>query len=122
MRNTLVLKNLPSNVIEEAFVVIKDNQKLKKYEYIDGKNQNLENKKELNNSRNENDIVIREAEYIISDYINKLEKQDICGNKYNIELNKKYKNMKKVVIILNLIIVGLMCYIKVKFNTWVNFN
>jgi len=116
MRNTLVLKNLPSNVIEEAFVVIKDNQKLKKYEYIDGKNQNLENKKELNNSRNENDIVIREAEYIISDYINKLEKQDICGNKYNIELNKKYKNMKKVVIILNLIIVGLMCYIKVKFN------
>jgi len=32
MRNTVVLKNLPSNIIEEAFVVLKNNQKIKKFE------------------------------------------------------------------------------------------
>ena len=31
----VILKNLPSNIVEEAIVVLKENQKIKKKEYID---------------------------------------------------------------------------------------
>ena len=33
MKNLIVLKNLPSNIIEEAFIVLKDNKKVKNIEY-----------------------------------------------------------------------------------------
>ena len=34
MRNIVMLKDLPSNLVEEAIVVLKQNQKIKKPEYI----------------------------------------------------------------------------------------
>ena len=37
MRNIVMLKDLPSNLVEEAIVVLKQNQKIKKPEYIENK-------------------------------------------------------------------------------------
>ena len=31
MKNMIVLKNLPSNLIDEAFIILKNNKKIKKY-------------------------------------------------------------------------------------------
>ena len=37
MKNVVVLRNLPSNLIEEAFVVVKSRKVARSLEYIDGK-------------------------------------------------------------------------------------
>lgn len=95
MKNMVVLKNLPSNMIEEAFVVLKNNVKIHKIETVDkikGK-QKIETKgTKLNN----NEYVIKEAELIISEYmdkINKKEFENICNNK---KLEMKCKKLKAI--------------------------
>ena len=41
MKNMLVLKNLPSNIVDEAIIILKENKKIKKFEKIyDINNQN----------------------------------------------------------------------------------
>lgn len=94
MRNIVVLKNLPSNLVEEAIVVIKDNQKIKKYEYI-------ENKEKQEKSGNRDiftDCVTKEAEMVISEYISGIEKNK--RNKDNEKYIKKYERLKKINMIL----------------------
>ena len=56
MKNMIVLNNLPSNVVEEAFVVLKPNIK-------------FENNK-IENSKIEN--VLKEAENVVSSYVEEL--------------------------------------------------
>ena len=41
MKNMVVLKNLPSNIVEEAFVVLKANKKIKNLERVDGSKKSL---------------------------------------------------------------------------------
>ena len=45
LKNMVVLKNLPSNMVEEAIVVLKENQKIKAKEYT--KNKQNEKKEKL---------------------------------------------------------------------------
>ena len=40
LKNMVVLKNLPSNLIEEAIVILKSNKKVKKLEKIDKQKRN----------------------------------------------------------------------------------
>ena len=94
MRNTVILKNLPSNLIEEAFVVLKKNQRIKKFEYVDNQKENFCFEK---NQDEDNEFVIKEAELLISNYIEKIENQDMCGNKANLEFEKKYKKWKSYI-------------------------
>ena len=61
MKNIVVLKSLPSNLIEEAIVILKSNKTVKKLEYIE-KNENKKNKE---NENNPNNYIIREAESVI---------------------------------------------------------
>ena len=91
MKNMIVLKDLPSNLIEEAIIVLKANQKIKKFNLIqkDGKQE----EKSENNG-----YILKEAELIISNYISKNEKNDKL--KYDI-LNRKHKKLKIVLGILS---------------------
>ena len=61
MKNIIVLKDLPSNIIDEAIVILKDN-KIKKRE-------KSENAAEFMNTN-----VISEAQNVISEYIERLER------------------------------------------------
>ena len=61
MKNIIVLKDLPSNIIDEAIVILKDN-KIKKREKSENENEFI------------NTNVISEAQNVISEYIEKLEK------------------------------------------------
>lgn len=101
MRNTVVLKNLPSNLIEEAFVVLKKNQKIKKFEYVDNQIESFDYE---NNQDEDSEFIIKEAELLISNYIEKIENQDLCGNKSSLEYEKKYKKMKKIVAVLGFVL------------------
>lgn len=58
MKNMLVLKNLPSNIVDEAIIILKENKKIKKFEKIyDMNNQNEVDHKELHEIRKK--IVIK---------------------------------------------------------------
>lgn len=89
MKNMVVLKNLPSNLIEEAFVVLKDNVKVHKEELAG--NKKGENKEKVKNSK---DYVIKEAENIVSEYISKIERKEFKVSKEKIKLEEKCKKLK----------------------------
>ncbi len=88
MKNIVVLKDLPSNLIEEAIVILKENVKI----------QNIDKKKEkvaLGAKANSKNYVIKEAESVVASYISSIEKPkqlEITNNK----IKKKYKNLQKL--------------------------
>ena len=76
LKNMVVLKNLPSNIVEEAIIVLKTNKKIKQVEKIE-KEKMTENK---DTKTREDDYILKEAEIT-----NKKEKQ-----KYNRIKNYAY--------------------------------
>jgi uncharacterized protein involved in exopolysaccharide biosynthesis len=84
-KNIIVLKNVPSNIIEEAIVILKDNK-------IKSKRKSVEI-----NKFNQN--ITEEAKEIIYNYANDLEKNKSNENK----LIKKNKKLKIIIGILVLI-------------------
>ena len=101
MKNMIVLKNLPSNLVDEAIIILKENKKIHKYEMADAKE---ENSKEENKERNKKDnvkqddknYIIKEAEMLVQSYTKELEEKS-PKRQYNIKkLEKKYKNSIKL--------------------------
>lgn len=89
MKNIVVLKNLPSNLVDEAFVILKQNKKIKKLELIENNKFKTNKEKE----KNTNEYVLKEAQMLISYYMDKIDK----NNKKEIPnkiLKKKYKRLK----------------------------
>ena len=89
MKNMVVLKNLPSNLIEEAFVVLKDNVKVHKEELVGNKKEDCK----TNNIKSK-DYVIKEAEMIVSEYISKIERKEFKGTKEKVKLEEKCRRLK----------------------------
>ncbi len=103
LKNMIILRNLPSNLVEEAIVILKSNKKIKKLEKVENieKSKNKETK-EI--EKKDNNYILKEAEMLISNYISKIE-----GGKNKItyeqkKQNKKIKNLKKYAIISSSII------------------
>jgi len=100
VKNIVVLKNLPSNIIEEAIIILKSNKYAKKFQMIEkNNNKDLETKES-----NGKDYIIKEAEELLSSYISKIE-----SNKYierpNKILKEQYKKLKKYSIIVTIFFV-----------------
>lgn len=96
MKNIVVLKDLPSNIVEEAIVILKANVDLKKHKIADNKKENIKVGAKLKN--NSKDYIVKEAEMIVSNYISSIEKPkqlEITNKK----LIKQYKNLKKLSIL-----------------------
>ncbi len=90
LKNIVVLKNLPSNIVEEAFVILKSNKEARKLEKIE-----KSKKIQTSTTRKENkDYVLKEAEMIISNYLTKIENKKDNENKKT-KLNQKYKKLKR---------------------------
>lgn len=92
MRNIIRLKDVPSNTIEEAIIIFKDNKKAKKYEYTN------KFKKDNENNKEDNDYVIKEAELIISDYLKSSENNSK-------DMQMKNKKSKLINIILGFLLI-----------------
>ena len=82
MKNMVVLKNLPSNIVDEAIVILKPNIKLKSLDMIEKKNKKNKKVKEETSKK----YIINEAEMLVTNYISKIEN----------EKNKKVKANKKI--------------------------
>lgn len=100
VKNIVILKNLPSNIVEEAIVILKSNKYAKKLQKIE-KNNN----KELEHKESDGkEYIIKEAEAILSSYMRKIEdKKNI--EKPNKTVIEKYKKLKKYSIIITILFV-----------------
>ncbi len=88
MKDMIVIKNLPSNIVEEAWVVIKPEVKNKEKELI----KRMKNSKI--NTKAENGYVLKEAETVIYDYLKNMNSYE-DKKKYN-SIIKKYNKLKKL--------------------------
>lgn len=100
LKNMVVLKNLPSNIIEEAIVIFKHNNKVRKIEKVENI-QNLNSKGERKNIK-KSSCAVKEAEAVINQYISEIENTKQKG-KNNNELEIKNKTLKKFSICITII-------------------
>ncbi len=101
LKNMIVLKNLPSNLIEEAIVILKSNKKVKKLEKIDKEKRSEE--EQIKTNENKKEFVVKEAEMIISSYITKIEENKQKTQKNKIEQTKKVRRLKNYAYISSII-------------------
>ena len=97
MKNMIVLKNLPSNLIEEAIVILKENKKIHKYQTADIKN---EAKSEDKSEKKDSGYIVKEAEMLVKSYTERLEKNSPRWKNNMKKLEKRYKNSIKLNIFL----------------------
>lgn len=90
LNNVIVLKEISSNIVEEAIVVLKPNITLNQEESIETKNPQKRIDKKY--------MIINEAEDVIKNHI--LQIQDKSKVKDNEKLERKYKKLKKMSILL----------------------
>lgn len=99
MKNMIVIKNLPSNIVEEAIIILKNNKKIKSLNTIE--KQGMEKpEKEINEN-----YVVKEAEMVISNFISQIEKEKHFKSFSIKQLEFRYKKMKAITIILSIIVV-----------------
>ena len=101
MKNMVVLKNLPSNMIEEAIVIFKENSKIKAKDVINKSNQlsQVQGKSK--------DIIFKEAEMLLNDYVKRVESsknRKIFDKKINDKFLKKYSVVITILFIISLTI------------------
>ena len=93
MKNMIVLKNLPSNLIVEAIVILKENKKIHKFQTADIKN---EAKSENKDEKKDSGYIVKEAEMLVRSYTEKLEKNSPKWKNNMKKLEKRYKNSVKL--------------------------
>ena len=98
MKNMVVLKNLPSNMVEEAIIIFKETQKVKQKELID-KGKKINSSEVQSKSR---DYILKEAEMLVADYIKKIENKKSENNR---DILCKYKKLKKYSLISTILLV-----------------
>lgn len=90
LKNIIVLKSLPSNIIEEAIIILKSNKYAKKFQTIEKNNTKEQSKTE----DNKKEYIIKEAESILASYVSKIENSRVL-EKPNKTLKNKYERLKK---------------------------
>ena len=102
MKNMVVLKNLPSNIVDEAIVILKPNIKLKSLDKIEKNSKKNKNEK-LENSKK---YIINEAEMLISNYISKIESDRNKNIKTNKNIETKCKRLKMISMFLGIMLLA----------------
>lgn len=90
MKNIVVLRNLPSNIVDEAIIILKSNKKVKKLEVVD-KNKQVNNQ---TSDKKTKEYIIREAEMLVNSYIGKIENTKVRDIKNKV-LKEKYDRLKR---------------------------
>ena len=106
MKNMVILKNLPSNIVEEAIVILKPNVKLKSLNLAENNKKSKSKKQE--NSRK---YIINEAEMIISNYLSKIENEKKKTASVNTKIENKYKRLRAIAMFLGILLLA-SCLIK----------
>jgi len=100
MKNMIILRDLPSNIVDEAIVILKNNAKVKNKQAIE--NGNSDEFKE--SSDFDYDYVIKEAEYVVGNYIKNIENPKETKNQLK-DIKVKYKKLQISSLFLGLILI-----------------
>ena len=100
MKNIIVLKNLPSNIVDEAFIILKQNKKIKAKDYVEKKASD----EKVNTKYGAKEYMVKEAEMVISNYISKIESDKKINNKTIKELENRYKKLKILTCMVGIIV------------------
>ena len=116
LKNIVVLKDLPSNLVEEAIVVLKENQKMQKVQLIDieEKQKQIQSiSEEKNTHEKSKDYIIKEAQMLIAEYISKIENRNKKENQSIQKLKKKCKRLKTInsILISCLAVSIILCFV-----------
>ena len=101
MKNMVILKDLPSNIIEEAYVVLRPGVKFEK-------------KTEESQKNIAPNYILNEAESIIDSYLSDSKKQNLTNQVEENTIKKKYKILKNISFILVVLFI-LNIFIQIKF-------
>ena len=102
MKNMVILKDLPSNIAEEAIVILKPNIKLRRLDLAETKKENKETK--TKDDTNTKKYIINEAEMIVNNYLSRIEIQKKNNLKINKKMEIKYKRAKAISIVLGVLL------------------
>lgn len=105
LKNIVVLKNLPSNIIDEAIVILKENKNAKKLQYVENKMVKINTE-----MKNDSGYIVKEAESVIASYISKIEGGRKFQRKLTRNIENKYKRMKIYNVCMS--IIAIVCVIK----------
>lgn len=100
MKNMIVIRNLPSNIVDEAFIILKSNKKNKVLNKIEKEQDNSNMGKTKGK-----DYIIKEAELVVNNYLSKVESSNRKKKNDIKELEKKYKRLKIITAILAILII-----------------
>lgn len=104
MKNMVMLKDLPSNIIDEAIIILKPNIKIRSLDTSKKNNSNNKKIKEEDSKK----YIINEAEMLITNYITKIENNK--NSKPNKKIENRYKRLKLISILLGIgFIVSIFC-------------
>lgn len=120
MKNIVILKNLPSNIIEEAIVVVKNKKQI-----LDDVDINKKNKNEVQGYMSNDDFkkmekikqesreyVVKEAESVIANYLEKVSDRERRKKRKNIEARYYKIKYMNIVLILLTIMSTIICIVK----------
>ncbi len=99
MKNMIVLKNLPSNIAEEAIIILKNNKKIKSLDRVEKQTRNSMEK------QSSGEYIVKEAEIVIGNYLSKIEKEKQMKSYSVKQIENRYKRMKILSIVLGMIII-----------------
>lgn len=99
MKNMIVLKNLPSNIVEEAIIILKNNKKIKSLDRVEKQTSNSMEK------QSSGEYIVKEAEIVIGNYLSKIEKEKQMKSYSVRQIENRYKRMKILSIVLGMIII-----------------
>lgn len=109
MKNMVVLRNLPSNIVDEAIVILKPNVKLKSLDLAENKKTNKKAKND--NLQNPKKYIINEAEMVVSSYLSNIENEKKSVSKLNKKIENKYKRLRAISVFLGILLLA-SCLIK----------
>ncbi len=98
--NMVLIKNLPSNIVSEAWVVLKPGVKKREKEFI----KKVRNNKKCINP--EKGYIVKEAEMVITEYLKDI--TDIKKNRNYEKMIKKYEKLKKVSLSIVIILISII--------------
>lgn len=120
MKNIIIVKDLPSNLIDEAIIVVRDKNKIKSIDKLIEDKQNYEHcfikEEDFNKIRNikieSRKYIVKEAEMVVNDYLDKIDENKKYKEK--VKLKKTYKKLKytNLCLMLTSIISTMICIIK----------
>lgn len=105
LKNSIVLRGMASNVVDEAIVILKPNIKIKNMQRV---------KKSIDKTESTTkELIVKEAENVINEYVNKLNEKPIKSK------ISKLENKIKILKITNIMFfVILIISVLIKINLW----